>query len=105
MGDDGHTASLFPHTRALDATALAVDNFVPKLDADRLTFTAPLINAARQIVFLAGGPGQGGNAGSGPGGPRATGEYPAQSIRPAQPGSRFSWLVDADAAALLHRSR
>jgi 6-phosphogluconolactonase len=53
LGDDGHTASLFPGTAALkDTTRRVVANFVPKLNASRLTFTFPLINQARQICFL-----------------------------------------------------
>ncbi|MFZ0918267.1 MAG: 6-phosphogluconolactonase, partial [Candidatus Udaeobacter sp.] len=55
LGDDGHTASLFPGTAALDeATQRVVANFVPKLNAWRLTFTFPLINHARHILFLVG---------------------------------------------------
>ena len=55
LGDDGHTASLFPGTAALEEkTRLVVANFVPKLNAWRLTFTFPLINHARQILFLVG---------------------------------------------------
>ena len=54
MGDDGHTASLFPGTAALNETQRRVmANFVPKFDQWRLTFTYKLINAARQICFLA----------------------------------------------------
>src|SRR5215211_3710383 len=55
LGDDGHTASLFPGTAALDEmTRRVVANFVPKLGAWRLTFTFPLINYARRILFLVG---------------------------------------------------
>jgi 6-phosphogluconolactonase len=55
LGDDGHTASLFPGTPALDETTRrVVANFVPKLDAWRLTFTFPLINHARHVCFLVG---------------------------------------------------
>lgn len=55
LGDDGHTASLFPGTAALgEMTRRVVANFVPKLDAWRLTFTFPLINHARHILFLVG---------------------------------------------------
>lgn len=53
MGDDGHTASLFPHTAALQATGLiTVGN---KQDQPRLTFTAALINQARCVMFLVAG--------------------------------------------------
>ena len=54
LGDDGHTASLFPGTAALEENIRrVVANFVPKLNAWRLTFTFPLINHARQVCFLA----------------------------------------------------
>lgn len=53
LGDDGHTASLFPGTAALEErTRRVVANFVPKFNAWRLTFTFPLINQARMICFL-----------------------------------------------------
>jgi 6-phosphogluconolactonase len=53
LGDDGHTASLFPESRALqETTRRVVANFVAKLNAWRLTFTFPLINHARQVCFL-----------------------------------------------------
>lgn len=53
LGDDGHTASLFPSTDALEEKIeKVVANFVPKLNAWRLTFTLPLINQARHICFL-----------------------------------------------------
>jgi 6-phosphogluconolactonase len=55
FGDDGHTASLFPGTAALEETTRrVVANFVPKLNAWRLTFTFPLINQARHVLFLVG---------------------------------------------------
>src|SRR5207245_2617262 len=55
LGDDGHAASLFPGTVALEETIrCVVANFVPKLNAWRLTFTFPLINRARHICFLVG---------------------------------------------------
>jgi 6-phosphogluconolactonase len=54
MGDDGHTASLFPGTAALEEKARkVVANFVPKFDSWRITFTFPLIKQARHICFLA----------------------------------------------------
>jgi 6-phosphogluconolactonase len=52
LGEDGHTASLFPETAALEETQKnVVANFIPKFDANRLTFTFPLINAARCVAF------------------------------------------------------
>lgn len=56
MGADGHTASLFPGTEALRETVrLVAANFVPRLDAWRLTLTLPTINSARRAVFLVAG--------------------------------------------------
>lgn len=53
LGDDGHTASMFPETAGLEETSRRVmANFVPKLNAWRLTFTFPLLNQARHICFL-----------------------------------------------------
>jgi 6-phosphogluconolactonase len=53
LGEDGHTASLFPETAACDETVRRImANFVPKLNTWRLTFTFPLINRARHICFL-----------------------------------------------------
>ena len=55
LGDDGHTASLFPGTTALEeVTRRVVANFVPKMNAWRLTFSFPLINHARHVLFLVG---------------------------------------------------
>ena len=53
LGEDGHTASLFPGTPALQETSRRVmANFVPKFNSWRLTFTLPLINQARRVCFL-----------------------------------------------------
>lgn len=53
LGEDGHTASLFPETAALEETQKnVVPNFVPKFNTHRLTFTFPLINAARCVAFV-----------------------------------------------------
>ena len=56
LGDDGHTASLFPGTAALEENMQGVAaNVVPKLNEWRLTFTLPLIAAARHVCFLVDG--------------------------------------------------
>ena len=102
MGDDGHTASLFPNTRALVITnKLAVANFVPKLDTTRLTLTAPVLNAGREILFLAAGPGKVHRLESVLEGPLAPDEQPAQMIRAGASDGSLGWLVDADAARRL----
>ena len=104
MGDDGHTASLFPGTDALVADGrLAVANYVPKMDAPRLTLTAPLLNAGREILFLVGGPGKADTLEAVLAGPELPAGFPAQLIRPTQPNSRLIWLVDQDAGAQLRR--
>lgn len=59
MGDDGHTASLFPGTKALDESSrLVVENEVPQKKTMRVTFTYPLLQKAKNIVFLATGAGK-----------------------------------------------
>ncbi|BBO17771.1 6-phosphogluconolactonase [Candidatus Brocadia pituitae] len=56
MGDDGHTASLFPFTTALDETdRLVLANYVEKLGVYRLTFSVPTLNQAREVIFLISG--------------------------------------------------
>lgn len=57
MGEDGHTASLFPHTAALDAPEERwfVENFVPQVDSFRLTTTYSFLRAAHRLVFLVAG--------------------------------------------------
>ncbi|HET7093642.1 MAG TPA: 6-phosphogluconolactonase, partial [Thermomicrobiales bacterium] len=102
MGDDGHTASLFPHTKALAVRdRLATANFVPKLDADRLTLTVPVFDAGRVVVFLISGAGKADTLRQVVEGPDDPERLPSQLIRP-QPGSLL-WLVDRAAAADLRR--
>ncbi len=56
LGEDGHTASLFEGSRALyEKKRLVVPNFVPQLNSWRITYTLPLINRAKNIIFLVGG--------------------------------------------------
>jgi len=59
MGDDGHTASLFPGTKALDErTAWVVMNDVPQLHTRRMTLTYPVLNAAERVWMTIGGAGK-----------------------------------------------
>jgi len=59
MGDDGHTASLFPETDGLrESERNVIANYVPKFSAYRITFTFPLINSARHVCFLVSGGGE-----------------------------------------------
>lgn len=100
IGSDGHTASLFPGTAALEvAGRLAMANPVPKLDTTRLTLTAPVLNAAREVRFLVAGADKAevlAEILEGEADPR---EYPAKLVRP--PGGP-TWMVDRAAAGALH---
>jgi 6-phosphogluconolactonase len=103
MGDDGHTASLFPHTAALTITGrLVAANHVPKLDTVRLTFTVPLINAARQVVFLVTGEGKAERLSEVLDGPEEPDRLPSQLVRPVN--GTLIWLADNAAAAKLARA-
>jgi 6-phosphogluconolactonase len=103
MGDDGHTASLFPGTSAVhEATRLVVANQVDKLDTTRLTFTLPLINAARKVAFLVGGAGKADMLHQVLDGPVDIDATPSQVVRPTD--GHLTWIVDEAAAARLERS-
>lgn len=100
MGPDGHTASLFPGTAALkEKKRLVVSNHVEKLSTDRITFTAPLINAAACVIFLASGEDKAGTLKDVLEGLYVPELLPSQLIRPAN--GRLLWLVDRAAAAML----
>ncbi len=98
MGDDGHTASLFPHTAALEEiTRLVVANHVPQKDTWRITLTAPVINQARQVCFLIEGAAKTKVLAEVLTGPRDPERLPSQLIRPVSGSLRF--LLDEVAAA------
>ncbi len=100
LGDDGHTASLFPGTAALaETTRWVVENYVPRLDAWRITLTAPAINAAAHVIFLVSGAGKAPALRAVLRGPRQPDVYPAQLIQPS--AGHLRWLVDRAAATLL----
>lgn len=101
MGPDGHTASLFPHTAALDvADRLVVSNYVPKLSTDRMTLTFPVINNAANVAFLVAGPDKAPALAAVLEGPPNPDEYPSQRVAPTD-GDLY-WLVDRAAASQLH---
>jgi 6-phosphogluconolactonase len=98
MGDDGHTASLFPGTTALDEKRLWVaPNWVEKLGAWRVTLTAPAINAARRVTFLVTGSGKAGRLREVLKGERDPALLPSQLIRPTD--GTLEWFVDREAAS------
>jgi 6-phosphogluconolactonase len=98
LGNDGHTASLFPGHKALEETrklVVAVKGGDPHVS--RLTLTYPVLNHARQIVFMVSGKGkspvlktmfENRNA-----------LLPAQRVRPSH--GKMNWLLDKEAASLL----
>lgn len=96
IGGDGHTASLFPHTPALDTDDRWVAaNPVQKLDTDRLTLTVPVLNAARAVWFLVAGEGKAEALREileGDADPR---EYPSKLVRPE---GGAVWRLDRAAA-------
>ncbi len=100
MGEDGHTASLFPETSALDVTdRWVVANPVLKLETTRLTLTIPAINAAKAVTFLVAGEGKAEALKEileGDADPRA---YPAKFIRPES--EALTWMLDKGAASSL----
>ncbi|CAA9561470.1 MAG: 6-phosphogluconolactonase, eukaryotic type [uncultured Thermomicrobiales bacterium] len=103
MGDDGHTASLFPGTAAIrEQEALVVAHRVEKLEAVRLTLTPPVLNAGREVVFLVGGAAKAATLKAVLEGPEKVDELPSQAIRPTD--GPLVWLVDEAAAAALSRA-
>jgi 6-phosphogluconolactonase len=100
MGPDGHTASLFPGTAALqEKSRLVLANWVEKMKTYRITLTLPVLDAAGCVIFLVSGtdkaaalhavleedvPGE---------------QYPAKLVRPRQ--GKLIWLVDRAAASTL----
>jgi len=100
LGADGHTASLFPGSEALKTSnQWVVANYVDQVAAWRLSFTYPLINAARNIVFLVSGEKK-----------AAMAKEVIEERNPALPASRVQpvageliWFLDAAAAQKLNR--
>jgi 6-phosphogluconolactonase len=100
MGEDGHTASLFPGTRALDETRRwVVAQDVPAVSGKRITMTPPLINAAHFIIFLVAGAAKADVLAAVLQGPRDPHRYPAQLIHPLT--GEVTWMVDRNASTSL----
>jgi 6-phosphogluconolactonase len=100
MGGDGHTASLFPHTEALnDMSHIAIANHVPQKDTWRITLTWPVINQGREVAFLIEGAGKAQVLHDVFLGPYQPDTFPSQIIRPAS--GRLTLLLDAAAASKL----
>ena len=95
LGEDGHTASLFPDSSALQETkAWVATTYIAKLKAHRLTLTLPAINNAAQIIFLIAGQGKAAVVKA-----IVTGQNsaaPAARIKPSH--GKLTWFVTGDAA-------
>ena len=97
LGDDGHTASLFPGTvAALPADRLVAAHFVPKVNMQRITFTPRLINAARHVMFLVSGRSKAEILQRVIHGPYQPDVLPSQLVAPV--AGDLTWMLDADAA-------
>ncbi len=100
LGAEGHTASLFPGSPALDERdRLVAAPWVAKLSAHRITLTPPVINAAREVAFLVAGAEKAAIVRTLLRGPRDPAEYPAQIVAPTD--GCLTWLLDRAAAAHL----
>jgi 6-phosphogluconolactonase len=102
MGADGHTASLFPGTRAVLHPAeydLVAANHVPQQGNWRITSTAKLINAAKQVLFLIAGESKAETLYKVIKEQPLPDKYPIQLIRPTN--GKLVWLVDQEAGSLL----
>jgi 6-phosphogluconolactonase len=103
MGDNGHTASLFPGMPAVRETERwVVAQYVEAVSMWRVTLTPVIINSAAEVTFLVCGGDKAGMLRRVLKGPHEPAALPAQAIAPHH--GRLCWLVDASAAAHLERS-
>ncbi|MGA2744316.1 MAG: 6-phosphogluconolactonase [Candidatus Sulfotelmatobacter sp.] len=100
MGPDGHTASLFPGTAGLqEKSRLVIANWVEKMKTSRLTFTLPVLNAARCVAFLVSGTDKAAVLRTVLEEDVPAEQYPAKLVRPTD--GKLIWLVDRAAASEL----
>ncbi len=100
MGDDGHTASIFPHSAAItESRKLAVANYVEKLDTNRLTLTFPVINNAANVMFLVGGKSKSSALKQVLKGTVNPEKFPSQNVEVSN--GNLLWLFDKNSAAEL----
>jgi len=104
MGDEGHTLSLFPGTKALHASnRVVVRNWVGKLFTDRITLTAPAANQANRVIFMVTRVDKAPALKAVLEGPYEPDQLPAQLIQPAS--GKLLWLVDQAAGSMLASGR
>ncbi len=100
MGSDGHTASLFPGTTALqESKRLVVANWVEKFKSFRITLTVPVLNQADSIIFLVSGAEKAEALKAVLEGEYRPDRFPSQLVRPGT--GRLLWIVDRAAARLI----
>lgn len=100
LGDDGHTASLFPHSAALRETErLAAANWVEKINDFRFTLTFTSINNAVRVIFLATGAPKAETIKAVIEGEFRPDQFPAQLVAPVD--GRLEWIIDSAAASRL----
>jgi 6-phosphogluconolactonase len=100
MGEDGHTASLFPNSEALnEKSRWVVATRNEQLGQDRITLTIPVFNHAKRVIFLVVGKKKAQRLQEVLHLQSGSEQLPAQAIRPTN--GTLEWLVDAEAAALL----
>ena len=101
LGANGHTASLFPHSAALNETSrLVLADFVAEVNTWRISMSAPLLNRGRAVAFLIQGQEKAEVLHEVLLGPRDPERLPAQRIAPE---GKLLWMVDEAAAALASR--
>ncbi len=103
LGPDGHTASLFPGTAALqEKSRLVIANWVEKFKTRRITFTLPVLNAARCVTFLVSGTDKAPALKAVLEGEAPGEQYPAKLVRPGN--GKLIWMVDRAAASELTKT-
>jgi len=100
MGNEGHTLSLFPGTKALhEKKRIVTRNWVGKLFTERITLTAPAANNAANVIFMVTGPDKALALKGVLEGPLEPEQLPSQMIRPSK--GKLLWLVDTAAGSML----
>jgi 6-phosphogluconolactonase len=100
MGSNRHVLSLFPGRPTLhEKSKLVVADYIPEVSIDRITMTAPLVNAAREVVMLVAGSDKAEALRDVLYGPQDVENKPAQLIDPGS--GKLIWMLDRDAAAQL----
>ncbi len=103
LGEDGHTASLFPETDAVDECEKhTVAVFVPKLSAWRVTLTLPVLNAAREVLFLVSGRSKSEMVQRIMSIKQPVKELPATMVDPQN--GELHWMLDSEAMVLVNKN-